>query len=131
MKKPSHPQSDSQLDRLLRALPDKPVASNFTARVLQEVGRASQPLATARRNPFSVLFTAWLPRLVPAGLAVAAFFFAYEARTNARDAAFARSLVAVAQVKSLPSPEVLQDFDAVRAFDVKPGADRELLALLQ
>ena len=35
------------------------------------------------------------------------------------------------QVASLPSPDVLKDFDAVRCLAVKPGADRELLALLQ
>jgi hypothetical protein len=122
-----NPKLDKQLDRILRALPDRPVASNFTARVLQEVSRLDRQPAPARRN----FFSAWLPRFAPAALALGVAFFTYEARTNARSAELARSVAAVTQVASLPSPDVLKDFDAVRCFNVKPGADRELLALLQ
>ncbi|MFM2295209.1 MAG: hypothetical protein RLZZ350_1622 [Verrucomicrobiota bacterium] len=121
-----NPKFDKQLDRVLRALPDRPVASNFTARVLQSVALEARP-APARRS----WFTAWLPRFAPVALALVAALCTYAARTNARSAELARSVAAVTQVASLPSPEVLKDFDAVRCLNTQPAADRELLALLQ
>ncbi|MCX6895644.1 MAG: hypothetical protein NTZ16_09145 [Verrucomicrobia bacterium] len=93
--KPDH-QLDARLDALLRALPDKPVASNFTARVLQQVGR--ETAARPARGSFTWLRLHWLPRLA---------------------------------VASLPSPDMLKDFEAIRRLSQTPPADRELLALLQ
>jgi hypothetical protein len=49
----------------------------------------------------------------------------------------AKSVVAVASVSSVPGadilkdPEILADFDAIRALNPTPGADEELIALLK
>ena len=122
-------QLDARLDALLRALPDKPVATNFTARVLQEAERANA-IRPARADTFFLKFR-WLPRLAVASLALASCVLTYEVRTEAHRTQFARSVAAVTQVSSLPSPEALKDFEAIRRLSQTPPADRELLALLQ
>ena len=43
----------------------------------------------------------------------------------------AESVAVVANVTSLPSPEVLQDFDAIRESNRAVTPDQELLAVLQ
>ena len=129
--KPDH-QLDARLDALLRALPDKPVASNFTARVLQQVERANAPGPARRaRGSFTWLRLHWLPRLAIGSLALASCVFTYEVRTETHRAQFARSVAAVTHVASLPSPDMLKDFEAIRRLSQTPPADRELLALLQ
>lgn len=120
---------DARLDALLRALPDKPVASNFTARVLQAVERENTARPGRRwRGEFRLH---WLPRLAVTALALASCVFTYEVRTETRREQFARSVAAVTQVSSLPSPDMLKDFEAIRRLSPTPPADRELLALLQ
>lgn len=120
---------DARLDALLRALPDKPVASNFTARVLQEVERGNA-VRPARGSVFSLKFR-WLPRLAVASLALTSCVLTYQVRTQTARTQFARSVAAVTQVASLPSPDALKDFEAIRRLSQTPPADRELLALLQ
>lgn len=127
MKQESENGLDARLDAALRALPDKPVASNFTARVLDAVGRA-EVLEPARREFF---LTGWLPRFAPAALALVAALLTYQVRTEARSVALARGLAAVSQVASLPGPDVLKDFETVRHLSRAPAADVELLALMQ
>ncbi len=128
MKNNSTDNLDARLDAVLRALPDNPVASNFTARVLQAVER-NDGARPARGNYFT-LFN-WLPRTAVATLAVTFALLTYEVRTEARSSQLAHSLTAISQVAALPSPDVLKDFETVRLLNPKPGADRELLALLQ
>ena len=123
--------SDRQLDALLRALPDRPVPSNFTARVLQAVDHeASRPAAPAWwemfRHPLQLL-----PRVAVTGLALYLGLFGYEHHALAERRAYARSVEAVTQVASLPSPDALKDFDAIRHLNATPAADHDLLALLQ
>lgn len=129
--KPDH-QLDARLDALLRALPDKPVASNFTARVLQAVERENST-GTARPAEWSFAWLRlhWLPRVAVASLTLASCVFTYQIRVEAHRAQFARSVAAVTQVASMPSPEMLKDFEAIRRLNQNPPADRELLALLQ
>ena len=122
-------QLDTRLDALLRALPDKPVATNFTARVLQEVARA-HAVRPASASRFFLQFR-WLPRLAVASLALASCVLTYQVRTQAARTQFAQSIAAVTQVASLPSAETLKDFEAIRRLSQTPPADRELLALLQ
>lgn len=122
-------QLDARLDALLRALPDKPVASNFTARVLQQVAHetAARPASGLER----FLQFRWLPRVAVASLALASCLATYQFRTQTARTQFAQSVAAVTQVASLPSPETLKDFEAIRRLSQTPPADRELLALLQ
>ncbi len=120
---------DARLDALLRALPDKPVASNFTARVLQQVARETAARPASGFGRF--LQFRWLPRVAVASLALASCLATYHFRTQTARTQFARSIAAVTQVASLPSPETLKDFEAIRRLSQTPPADRELLALLR
>jgi hypothetical protein len=45
--------------------------------------------------------------------------------------ALVQSVAAVSRVSSLPSPEILKDFDAIRVSNPTPAADEELLAVLK
>lgn len=133
----SHPEAkqewedDAALSRLLERLPNAPVASNFTARVMDAVGREQVQPA---RQPFlewSWIWRVFVPRLATAMLVMMAGVFAYHRHEVAQRKALAQSIVAVADVRSLPSPQFLQDFDAIRRLNPTPSADKELLALLQ
>jgi hypothetical protein len=124
---------DTLLDTLLHQLPDKPVASNFTSRVLQEAAR-EQAAAARRSTPWWEMLRHPLqlvPRLAVGCVAVGLGLFSFQRYEVLVQAKMARSVSAVAQVSSLPGPDILQDFEAVRHLSQTPAADEELLALLK
>ena len=41
------------------------------------------------------------------------------------------SLLTIATVPTMPSPQALEDFDVIQKLDSDSGADKELIALLQ
>lgn len=126
---------DIGLARLLARLPDAPLASNFTSRVMAEIDRAEAGAMSA--SPVRV----WSPRrwfLRLAGTAAvtavtAAGWWQYRSWQRAE---YAASIAAVSEVAALPSVEVLRDFEAIQSFaNVPPSFDVEgdlsLLAALQ
>ena len=127
-------EAESALNRILEELPEAPVASNFTARVLQAVERES---ATAARHE-SVLdrlkhwFWRPAPRVAWALLAAGLLGFGYQQhQTNVRGQ-MAKGLSVLANVATLSGPVVLQDFEAIqRLGQSAPSDDEELYALLQ
>jgi hypothetical protein len=125
--------AEAGLSDALDRLPNVPVSSNFTARVLQAIER--EEAAHARRNaPSWWLFRGpqrWLPRLAFGAVVVAAGLLSYHEAAAARRAQLARSVALVSDVSSLPSPKILEDFDAIRALPPTPPADEQLLALLK
>ena len=124
---------DTLLDSLLHKLPDKPVASNFTFRVLQTVAH-EKPSTACRPNLWGEIFRhpmQFIPRILVGCLAFGLGVFGFQRYELATQANMASSVAAVAQVSSLPSPDILQDFEAVRHLSQTPPADQELLALLQ
>jgi hypothetical protein len=44
---------------------------------------------------------------------------------------YAQSIATVSDVSSLPSPEILQNFEAIRRLAPAPAPDEQLLTLLQ
>jgi anti-sigma factor RsiW len=136
----AHPEShnnweaESTLNRLLERLPDAPVASNFTARVMQAVERESA--AAVRSTSILDRVKQWFWRPAPrvawalglAGLLAAGY---YQHRTNVRGE-IAKGLTVLANVATLSDPATLQDFEAIqRLAQSAPDEDEELLALLQ
>ena len=133
MSKEEDNNTDALLDALLHKLPDKPVASNFTFRVLQAVER-EQSTASPPGTPWWEIFRhplQFLPRLAIASLALCLGLFSFQRYEIVAQARMAESVSAVAQVSSLPTPDVLQDFETVRRLSQTPPADEELLALLR
>ena len=118
------------LTETLARLPDVPVPTNFTARVLEAVERDAA--ANARRGlewKFSWHF--FLPRATVAAVVLGAGLFTYHEHLANERAQLARSVAAVSEVSSLPDPEILQDFEAIRQMNQTPPADEELLALMK
>jgi negative regulator of sigma E activity len=134
----AHPDAQESLDletgltEALRKMPDVPVASNFTARVLQAVEREAMVEARAQGSRWQVWrkLPRWLPKVAPATVVVMAGLLAYFHNNSveaARQLAAAQSVAGV----PLPSPEILTNFDAIRIVSATPAPDEQLLALFQ
>jgi anti-sigma-K factor RskA len=119
----------NELRELLSRLPDAPVASNFTARVMQAVEREE----SRRPRKWSFIFNwhAFLPR---AAVATVAVLFAgltlQHHEVTAHRAALAKDVALVAGT-AMPGVDALKNFDAIRRMSQPARADDELLALLQ
>lgn len=124
-------ESESVLNGLLARLPDSPVPSNFTARVLQAVdcesARADRERVVRRLPRWRML----VPRFALGLAFIAAGWLAYHQHTQTQRLKLAESVAAVAEVRSLPSPKFLEDFDAIYQLPPMPTADDELLALMK
>jgi anti-sigma factor RsiW len=135
----SHPEaqaefgSETALNELLEALPDAPVATNFTARVLQAAEAQAVPSERTPNRPGTFLRSAlrWLPRTALAALTFGVGLIYYEHFREAHRIQMARDAAVISEVASLPGPKVLQDFEVIRAVSQPAAADVELLKLLQ
>jgi hypothetical protein len=119
----------NELRELLSRLPDAPVASNFTARVLQAVDLEES--RRPRKWNFVLNWRRFLPR---AAVATAAILFAgltlQHHELNAHRAALAKSAALVAGTP-MPSVDALKNFDAIRRMSQPARPDEELLALMK
>lgn len=123
--------AEAALNRSLRRLPDVPLPSNFTARVLQEIER-EQTAAGARGWGWQGLgWRRWVPRLALGAMAAGALVVSVRYYEVANQAKLGASVAALSEVTPAPSPDYLADFDSIRKLTPSPGADAELLALLQ
>jgi hypothetical protein len=119
----------NELREILSRLPDAPMPSNFTARVMQAVElENSQSL---RKGGFRWSWRSILPRVAFAMLAIGFAALALQRHElDTRRAALAKNVALVAEARPLPSVDALKNFDAIRRMS-QPHADEELLALLQ
>jgi anti-sigma factor RsiW len=125
-------ETEAQLSRALEELKDAPVSSNFTARVLQAAERE------AARETFHELVwrlwrrsQGWVPKAALAVLVLGIGLFSYRHHEAVTRVEMAKSVAAIADVKTLPSPEILVDFDTIRRLGRTPPADKDLLVLLK
>jgi len=117
-----------ELRELFARLPDAPVSSNFTARVMQAVER--EELQAARTRGWRWNWHALLPRAAVAAVMVAAAgFTVYQHEIYNQRAALAQSVALLAQKQPLPSVDALQNFDAIQRMSQPAHADEGLLAL--
>jgi len=132
-----HPESkadwelEGELSRALDKLPNVPVPSNFTARVLAAVERETAIAPQRRVNGVARFVRRLLPRVAVAAAVVAVGVLTYQEHRTAKRAELVRGVQVVAGVSSLPSPEILQDFDTIRQMPTTPGPDPELIALMK
>jgi len=122
--------ADARLNQVLAKLPDAPLPSNFTARVLQAIerdARSAGPTANATAAPW---WRTFLPRMALAALVLAVGLVAYhrhQQSTQQRELTeAAKKLMLVAGSGPLADPMVLEDYEAIRQLS---QADEELLAL--
>jgi anti-sigma factor RsiW len=123
--------NEAALSELLARLPDVPVPSNFTARVLRAVERDAATSDRERAPRWVWTWRSLVPRAAVTVLVVVAGLFAYQRHALAQRVELAQSVATVADVRSLPSPQFLKDFDVIRRLLPTPPADKDLLALMQ
>jgi anti-sigma factor RsiW len=124
-------EAESALNEALNRLPEAPVCSNFTARVLAAVERDKLAAARSRPAAYWPPWKKWLPRFAVAAVVLGAGLFSYHESVVVRRAKMVRSVEAVSKVSLLPSPAILEDFDAIQRLTPAPAADETLLSLLQ
>ena len=125
-------EAEAGLNAALGTLPDVPVPSNFTARVLQAAERETRAELRRREGKWrGWLRLRWLPKAALATALVGAGLFSYHQVKSVQRKQLAESVAAVSAVSSLPGPEILKDFDAIRVSNRAPAPDEQLLALLQ
>jgi anti-sigma factor RsiW len=125
---------EAGVDQALGHLKDLPVPSNFTARVMAAVerGQATEVPGQPVWGRIWRGLSEWLPRAAVAGVILGVGAIAYvHTNENARREQLVRSVETVCDVRSLPSPRILEDFDAIQ--ELKPSAkpDVILLSLLE
>jgi anti-sigma factor RsiW len=125
-------EAEGRLNAALNRLPDVPVPSNFTARVLQAVER--ETVAEERRAGWRWLVLPqprWLPRVAVTTVAVSAVLVSCLVVQDTQRRKLGVSVAVVSSVSAMPGPEILKDFDAIRASNPSVAADERLLAVLQ
>jgi hypothetical protein len=119
--------AQGQMRRLLTRLPDVPVASNFTARVMQAI-----ELDTMRQSRWRLFGWRWrvvIPRTAAATVIVGlASFTFYQHEIYVQQVALAKSAALVAS-QPMPSVEALKNFAAIQRMGQTAQPDNELLAL--
>jgi hypothetical protein len=114
------------LNELLDRLPQAPVPSNFTARVLEALALDARTVARS-----SILQRGWrwrlrwLPRVALAsGIACVIMLSCQHIRS-------ANAMELFKGVALMPDPDVVMNFDTIRALNRTPAADEELLKIFQ
>jgi anti-sigma factor RsiW len=129
-------EAESQLNSLLEKLPEAPpVASNFTARVMQAVERETAARTRERTiGGWSRLFLrTWLARGAMACAVVGVSCFAIYQHQLGERRMMAQNVAALAEAYSATGPVSAEDFDSICRLGgdepVKP--DTELVALMK
>ncbi len=121
---------ESALNVALDRLPAAPVPTNFTARVMQAVEReAARPRAGSWWNwNWHVL----VPRIAVATVVMVFGLLAlHQYAIRNQRIALVKSVALATGGQPVPSPEALENFDAIRRMSRPQHADDELLALMQ
>ncbi|HTX21245.1 MAG TPA: hypothetical protein VMD27_05265 [Candidatus Aquilonibacter sp.] len=117
----------NELQKMLSRLPDAPVASNFTARLM----RAVEAEESRRPRRWTFNWRVFLPRTAVAAVAVLFAGLAIQHHElNVQRAAFAKDVRLVAETP-MPSVDALKNFDAIQRMSQPAHADQDLLALLR
>jgi hypothetical protein len=119
---------EARLTESLAKIPDAPVASNFTARVLAAV--ELEETRRARGWNFNWNWHALFPRMaVTAVVLVFAGISFQRYELNSQRTLLAKNVAQAAAAQPLPSVDALNNFDAIQRMSQPARADEELLAL--
>jgi len=122
-------ETETALNAALDRLPAVPVSSNFTARVMQAVEREdARPLAWSWNWNWHVL----VPRVaVAAAVMLMGLLALHQHAIRSERIALVKSVTLATGSQPVPSPEALENIDAIRRMSRPQHADDELLALMQ
>jgi len=132
-----HPEAADQwaeeatLNALVERLPDAPVPTNFTSRVMEEIEREAAAAERQHARTPHWWQRVLLPRLAFAAVLVAAGLFVYQRQLTIQQKHVADGLIAVSGAKDVLPVEVLQDFDSIAELGPRVQPDTELLSLMQ
>jgi anti-sigma factor RsiW len=122
---------DLALNQILEGLPDAPISSNFTGRVLQIVeweqrkARRDQELSV-----WSWFRLNWARAAVAMSVVLGTALLSSHYYQERQRAELAHSVSQVTEVTSaVPSVDILRDFEAIRRLNQKSDVDYELLAM--
>jgi len=126
-------EEEALLTQQLERLPKAPLASNFTAQVMQKL---DLEVARAEREPQGWNLPQWWRRIVPrlaSGLVLAVLAVTGVVQyQNYEHTQMVDSVKRLTPVASVMQPEIMQDFDAIQQLRYVPSvSDEELLAALQ
>lgn len=137
----AHPEAQEQwedemfLNQQLDRLPDAPLASNFTAQVLQKLDlELAREEREARARAERGWWRRWVPRFASAALVLVLGAIAgVRYHLEHQRALLVDGALKVAPLASVPAPAIFKDFDVIRHLRYVPAAvsDDELLAALQ
>jgi hypothetical protein len=122
---------EAHLTDALTRIPDVPVPSNFTSRIMDAIDLEEARSARSKRGWWN--WHALLPRVA---VAMAVLLFAaigvehYETVQNHRTE-MAASLHTVASTSAVPDVDALNNFDTIQRMGQSAHADTDLLAALQ
>jgi len=133
----THPEARAQweeeraLSRAIHSLPDVPVSSNFTSRVLQAVDMEETGEARKERSRHR-WFRFLLPRIGWAAAVAAVIGVAIHNRSTERKELEGALVSLPIDFTKLPAPDVLADFDAINQLrQASVTTDDRLLEALQ
>ena len=121
-----------ELNKWLSRLPDVPVASNFTARVLQAAEIEGLREGAKGASGWRWIWRSSVPRIavVTASVVLAGLVF-HQQELQSHRTALAKNVALFAATRPLPSVEALKNFDAIQRMSRSQSADEELIALLK
>jgi hypothetical protein len=112
---------EAGLNDALERLKEPEVPSNFTARVLAAVDADARGKRDAgRRQGWRLWHWRWLPKAAVASVVLVAGLVGlqyHQHEQHEKRLQYARSVATITDVASLPSPAILQDFDAIHALN--------------
>ena len=121
---------EARLSEVLAGVPDAPVSSNFTARVLQAIEREESQ--AARKRSWTWYWRVLVPRVAVAAAVVGFAGLTYQRHEFNQRVQFAHNVALLASAQPVPSVDALKNFDAIqRMSQATPHADDELVALFQ
>jgi len=121
-------EAENALSSALAQLPDAPMPSNFTARVLQQIERETISEQRAAQSPLLRWWRVFIPRFALTCLVVSSGFFLWQQHATKKElVSVARE---VAESPLLADPTMLSDFEIIaRLTPTESVADEGLLAL--
>ncbi len=121
---------EARLTESLAKMPNVPVATNFTARIMDAVDR-EEAMSTASRF-FRRDWRMLLPRVMATAIVLiftGIFWERYE--LSSQRVILVKNVAQVASSKPIPSVDALSNFDAIQRMSQPVTADTEVLALMQ
>ncbi len=123
---------EARLTDALAQLPNAPVPSNFTARVLDAIELEEAGAARSQARGWHWNWRLLWPRVaVTAAVLLFAGFGLQQHELGVRRAEMAKSLSVVASANTVPDVDALNNFDVIQGMSQSGRADNDLLVAMQ